>query len=339
MDDKMLKTYVVSTRVRLARNLDGYPFPSRLTSEKQAKEIIRKVSLGLNRVDEFKLYYMDAIDDEEADMLVENHLISPVLLRNKHVSGALINRENNVSVMINEEDHLREQCIVKGLDLKLAYDTMSEIDATISKSLKFAYDEELGYLTACPTNLGTGLRASVMMFLPALTINGKMNRVISNVERLGLTVRGTFGEGSESLGYTYQISNEITLGVKEEDVLDQVTAVVLKVVEMEREERENLKLGADAVHIKDKCLRSLGILTNCALLSTREFEELSYSVKLGVCLGYIKVDDVSEIDDLITEMQPSNVNLLASRRLSALERDIYRAEHVSKRFRKMFGGL
>jgi protein arginine kinase len=282
---------------------------------------------------------MDAIDDEEADMLVENHLISPVLLRNKHVSGALINRENNVSVMINEEDHLREQCIVKGLDLKLAYDTMSEIDATISKSLKFAYDEELGYLTACPTNLGTGLRASVMMFLPELTINGKMNRVISNVERLGLTVRGTFGEGSESLGYTYQISNEITLGVKEEDVLDQVTAVVLKVVEMEREERENLKLGADAVHIKDKCLRSLGILTNCALLSTREFEELSYSVKLGVCLGYIKVDDVSEIDDLITEMQPSNVNLLASRRLSALERDIYRAEHVSKRFRKMLGGL
>ena len=238
MEDNLLKTCAVSTRIRLARNLAGYPFPSKLTSEKQAKEIIRKVSLGLNRVDEFKLYYLDTTDEEEAEMLVENHLISPVLLNNKHVAGALINRENNVSVMINEEDHLREQCIVKGFDLRLAYDTMSEIDSTISKSLKFAYDEQLGYLTACPTNLGTGLRASVMMFLPALTINGKMNKVITSVSRLGLTVRVTYGEGTKAQGYTFQISNEITLGVKEEEILEQVDLVVRKVAEMEGEERQ-----------------------------------------------------------------------------------------------------
>lgn len=339
METDFLNTCVASTRIRFARNLDGYPFPTKLSGEKQAKEIIRKVSSGLNRVDEFKLYYLDDVDDEEADMLVENHLISPLLLMNRKIAGALINRENNVSVMINEEDHLREQCIVKGFDLHLAYNVMSEIDSTISKSLKFAYDEQLGYLTACPTNLGTGIRASVMMFLPALVINGKINRLISSVSRLGLTVRGTFGEGTRSQGYTYQISNEVTLGVKEEEILSLVETVVYKIAEMERSERENLKNCPSALEIKDKCLRSLGTLTNCALLSSEEFEELCYNVKLGVCLGYINVNEVSEIDDLITEMKPNNINLLARRRLTSRERDVYRAEHVAKKFRKITYGL
>lgn len=169
--DKISEGTVVSTRVRLARNLEGYPFPSHLKGEKQAKEIIRLVSSGLSRLDEFRLYYMDNVSDEQAVCLMENHLISPKLIENKRFSAALINREESVSIMINEEDHLREQCIVQGLDLRLAYDTMSEIDNRISGSMKFAYDEQLGFLTACPTNLGTGLRASVMMFLPALTVN------------------------------------------------------------------------------------------------------------------------------------------------------------------------
>ncbi len=204
--DNVSKT-VVSTRVRLARNLEGYPFPSHLKDEKQAKEIIRLVSSGLSRVDgftrpdEFKLYYMDGISEEEALSLKENHLISPNLIKNRRYSAALINSDKSISIMINEEDHLREQCIVSGLELRPAYEAMSKIDARISSSMKFAFDEQFGYLTACPTNLGTGLRASVMFFLPALTINGIMPKIIRSISRLGLTVRGIYGEGSEAEGY------------------------------------------------------------------------------------------------------------------------------------------
>lgn len=326
---------VVSTRVRLARNLEGYPFPSHLKDEKQAKEIIRLVTSGLSRLDEFKIYYMDAISEAEALSLKENHLISPNLIKNKKYSAALINREESVAIMINEEDHLREQCIVDGLDLKLAYDTMSEIDNHISKSMKFAYDEQLGFLTACPTNLGTGLRASVMLFLPALTINGLMPKVIKSISRLGLTVRGIYGEGSQAEGYVYQISNEVTLGVSEEFIISQVEEVVQKVCALEEAERQNLKNGPSALDIEDECLRSFGILTNCAKLTTDELIRYSACVKLGACLGYVKLDDVSLIDELCVKMRPSNINAAAERELTPVERDVYRAQYTAKYLKKI----
>ena len=325
---------VVSTRVRLARNIEGYPFPSHLKDERKAKDIIRLVTSGLARLDEFKIYYMDGISREEALSRKENHLISPNLL-NGRCSAALINREENVSIMINEEDHLREQCIVKGLDLQLAYDTMSEIDSRISKSMKFAYDEQFGFLTACPTNLGTGLRASVMQFLPALTINGKMPKVIKSISRLGLTVRGIYGEGSQAEGYLYQISNEVTLGVTEEEIISQVDEIVRKVCALEEAERDGLKKGASALEIQDECLRSFGVLTNCAKLTTAELIRYSASVKLGACLGYIKIDDVSLIDELCVKMRPSNINKASQRELTPVERDVYRAQYVGKYLRKI----
>lgn len=329
-----LSKTVVSTRVRLARNLEGYPFPYHLKDEKQAKEIIRLVTSALSRLDEFKLYYMDGISDAEALSLKENHLISPNLIKTRKYSAALINREENVSVMINEEDHLREQCIVKGYDLQLAYDTMSEIDNCIAKSMKFAYDEQLGFLTACPTNLGTGLRASVMMFLPALSINGLMPKVIKSISRLGLTVRGIYGEGSQAEGYLYQISNEVTLGVTEEYILSQVEEVVEKVCALEDAQRQNLKNGASALDIQDDCLRSYGVLTNCAKLTTEELIRYSSSVKLGACLGYINLDDVASIDELCVKMRPSNINAAAERELTAVERDVYRAQFTAKYLKK-----
>ena len=217
---------VASSRIRLARNLNGYPFPSRLKNDKQAKEIIRAVSSAINKVDEFRLYYMDGIPEEQALNLVENHLVSPLLLKRPSYSAVLINESRNVSIMINEEDHLREQCIEKGYALRSAYATMSQKDGIIAHSIQFAYDEQLGFLTACPTNLGTGLRASVMLFLPALTTTGWMPRVIRSANRLGLTVRGVYGEGSDADGYMYQLSNEVTLGLTEEFILSQVEQVV-----------------------------------------------------------------------------------------------------------------
>lgn len=335
--DRLSDGTVVSTRIRLARNLEGYPFPSHLKNEKQAKEIIRLVSCALARLDEFSLYYMDAISGEQAVSLMENHLISPKLIKNKHLSAALINTEESVSIMINEEDHLREQCIVKGLDLRFAYETMSEIDSRIAGSMKFAYDEQFGFLTACPTNLGTGLRASVMQFLPALTINGVMPKLIRSISRLGLTVRGVYGEGSDAEGYKYQISNEVTLGVTEEEILNQVEEVVKKVCELEAAERRTLLNGPNAIEVQDECLRAYGILTNCAKISAREFIKLTAKVKLGACLGFIDIPDVSLIDDLVVKLSPSNIAATASQQFTALERDIYRAKCCKKEFEKMKG--
>ncbi len=326
---------VVSTRVRLARNLEGFPFPSHLKDEKQAKEIIRLISSGLSKLSEFRLQYMDTVSDEQAVCLMENHLISPKLIKNKRYSAALINGEENVSSMINEEDHLREQCIVKGLDLKLAYETMSEIDNHISKSMKFAFDEQLGFLTACPTNLGTGLRASVMQFLPALTMNGLMPKLIRSVSRLGLTVRGMYGEGSDAEGFLYQISNEVTLGVTEDEILQQVGDVVKKVCALEESERRNLMRCDRSLDIQDECMRAYGVLTNCAKVSTTEFVKLISKVKLGACLGYVKLTDVSEIDRLMVKLRPTNINAAAQRNLTPLERDIYRARCAAATLKKL----
>lgn len=325
---------VASSRIRLARNLNGYPFPSRLKDDKQAKEIIRAVSSAINKVDEFKLYYMDGITEEEALNLVENHLVSPLLLKRPRYSAAVINEKRNVSIMINEEDHLREQCIEKGFALRQAYKTMSEKDNIIARSIQFAYDEQLGYLTACPTNLGTGLRASVMLFLPALTMSSLMPRVIRSANRLGLTVRGIYGEGSQAEGYMYQLSNEVTLGVTEDEILTQVEEIVARVAEMEESERLKLKTCERAMQIKDTCLRSFGVLTNCALMPSEEFEKLCANLKLGVCLGYLDFGGIGWIDDLMIKMKPSNINLLAGRKLTAAERDAYRADFASRRIRE-----
>lgn len=325
---------VASSRIRLARNLNGYPFPSRLKSDKQAKEIIRAVSSAINKIDEFKLSYMDGISEDEALNLVENHLVSPLLLRRPSYSAAVINHRRNISIMINEEDHLREQCIEKGYALRSAYATMSEKDNIMARSIQFAYDEQLGYLTACPTNLGTGLRASVMLFLPALTNAGYIPKVIRSANRLGLTVRGMYGEGSQAEGYMYQLSNEVTLGVTEDEIITLVEQVTERVAEMELSERKRLKTGGRSMYIKDACLRSYGILTHCAVISGEEFEKLCANLKLGVCLGYFSSSGIGWIDDLIIDMKPSNLSLLAGRKLSAPERDCCRADYASRRIKE-----
>ena len=333
MTDFMQGT-VVTSRIRRARNLNGYPFPERLKSDKQAKEIIRSVSSAINKVDEFRLYYMDSISDDDALNLVENHLISPALLKKPARSAALINEAGNVSIMINEEDHLREQCIQSGLSLRSSYAIMSAKDSLIARSIAFAYDEQLGYLTACPTNLGTGLRASVMMFLPALAIGGLMPELVSRARRNGLTIRGAYGEGSSAEGYTYQLSNEVTLGVSEEEILTQVEEAVSKVEELEAVERKNLRNGANGLALKDKCLRAYGILTNCALMPSEEFSSLCADLKLAACLGYLNCD-TTRIDELTIKMKPSNLNVLAGRKLTSEERDSYRAQYASNRIKSI----
>ncbi len=335
MSDSKSNT-VISTRVRLARNIDGYPFPAHLKDEK-ANEIIRKVSGAVKNLDEFDMYNMDSISKEDAFALMENRLISPKLIENSQISAAMINREEAISIMINEEDHLREQCIVKGKDIKLAYAAMSSLDKTIASSLKFAYDDQFGYLTACPTNLGTGLRVSVMMFLPALTLRGAMDSIMRSVSRMGLTVRGSHGEGSDAEGFEYQISNEVTLGLTEDEILAQVDDVADRICARELEARKQLIENDTTFDLKDRCLRSLGILENCARLTSEELLNLSSYVKLGACLGYIPLKDVSAIDDLVVKMRPSNIMSSSDKQLSTDERDIYRADYVGKYLKKTIG--
>lgn len=334
MTDFTLGT-VVSSRIRLARNINGYPFPSRLKSDRQAKEIIRSVSAAVIGMDEFRLSYMDAISEDDALNMVENRLISPALLRTPSRSAVLVNEKGDLSIMINEEDHLREQCISPGMTLRASYELLSAKDTQIGESIPFAYDERLGYLTACPTNLGTGLRASVMMFLPALYLGGMMREVINSATRLGLTVRGAYGEGSEAEGYTYQVSNEVTLGVSEETVIARVEEVVKKIIEIEASERERLRCAPDAVRLKDKCLRAYGVLTSCALLSSSELDKLCADLKLAACLGYLKIEDIHAVDELTLKMKPSNVHRNTGGYLTPDERDAYRAKQVTQEIKKI----
>ena len=319
-----LESTIVSTRVRLARNIAGYPFPSKINAV-QAGEIIRLVNTEANRASVFNLYRMNDISRLVARCLMEDHLISADLIANTEFGAALIDEEERFSIMINEEDHLREQYLIPGFNLARAYERISALDETLSKSIRFAYDKELGYLTACPTNLGTGLRASVMVFLPGLTRLNKMNSVIHSISKLGLTVRGVYGEGSVAEGYMYQISNEVTRGVTEEYVISEVEKAVLEVVRLEVRARE-LLVQKDYVDVKDECRRSFGILTNCEKVSFKEFLQLISNVKLGVALGYIPIRNISKIDELIVNARPANIDLYSGGEVGEREQDICRAE-------------
>lgn len=325
---------IITSRVRLARNLEGYPFA--LKNEKTAKEIVKAVNRALVKSDTFNLYYTANLSSLKLEAMKERHLISQNLIDNRKYGAVLINTEENVSVMIGEEDLIREQCFMRGLRLTEAYKRLDKIDDELAKNLDIAYDEKLGYLTACATNLGTGLRASVMMFLPALTLSGKIPDLLEEVERLGLTLRGVYGEGSNADGYVYQISNETTLGVSEYDVLREVEQTVERICIAERDEMENL-CSRNEIKVMDTVRKSYGILTNALLLSYGEFLNHVANVKLGAMLGYINLVSPEKIDDLIISVRPANLCEQYGKNLSATDRDLYRAEVVGKTLIKLKG--
>ncbi len=322
----------VSTRVRLARNFADYPFPNRL-NEDQARTIVRLVAADLCSVEAFDLYYMNSVDAEKAEFLKERYLISQDLIDHKRIGAALVSDDESISVMINEEDHIREQYFMKGYDLKRVYERISGIDDIIADAIPFAYDETFGYLTACPTNLGTGLRASVMLFLPALARRGCMGRIAAEFKRLGLTVRGGYGEGSGAEGDMYQISNEVTLGVSEEEILAAVKEAVDRLVATELKERERM-WETGGLPLTDRILRAYGVLTNCMTIGAREFLSLMTEVKLGVAFGVFD-GRMEELDDLIVALRPANIDRLNGAPLTDAGRDIYRAEYAGKALRGM----
>lgn len=321
-------TTVISTRIRLARNVEGFAFPHKITKT-QGKEIADRVDGALFKMDDFHRYDLDDIGETETTLLEEQYLISPALKRHKAVSSAFVSSDREVSVMVNEEDHLREQYILKGFDLYKAYERISGIDDGLNEALPFAFDRKLGYLTACPSNLGTGMRASVLMFLPALSKEQKLKGLLPALKKNGLTVRGGFGEGTKADGYTYQISNEQTLGYSEADILSHVNEVCLNLADLESRARERM-LDEDEIGYRDLCLRAYGAITNCARLTEDELLAAIVKIRLGCALGFFKAESSEAFHDFVANMRPASFRTGNCKGATKEEENVVRAKIVGK---------
>ena len=316
---------VLSTRIRLARNLDEYPFPSRLdVAGKNRVNSLVKSALFENDSKDFSYIEMKDLSRRQAVSLAERHLISPEFAAKKDGSALMLSGDESVSIMLCEEDHIRLQVMKSGLALEEAFDIADKLDSLLDSRLNYAFDERIGYLTACPTNLGTAMRASVMLHLPALTRCGQISRLANTVSKLGLTIRGAYGEGSRSSGDVYQISNQITLGITEETAIANLKSIVLQLVGQERTAAAKMvKNAAD----EDKIFRAYGILKNARLLSTEEFMELASLVRLGAARGILDVS-IEKINELIVNMQPATVSAANENADTAAARDAIRATAV-----------
>lgn len=324
---------VLSSRIRLARNLNKIPFPHKLNIDR-GKEVVRLIenafyTSSYNK-DEFKTIYLWEKDGLPKNVFLDKHLISKSLLNNSDTAAFILDKNETVSIMINEEDHIRMQCITAGFNLEEVYNLSNNIDNLLEEKLDYAFDEKLGYLTACPTNIGTGLRASVMIHLPALTLSNKINGVVNAVTQVGMTVRGLFGEGSKAVGNIYQISNQVTLGVTEEEILSNLKAVVSQIINEENLSRDNL-IKNYKYEMEDKIYRALGILKSAILLKYEECLKLLSEVRLGVEMGIIKDVDKVTLNNLLVEIQKSTIQQIYNKKLFDKEIEFNRAKLVRER--------
>ena len=322
---------MISSRIRLARNIKGIPFTGRMTVE-QKKAVCTKVKEVASAIPGYKFDYIDMenVTAIQAGSMVEEHLISVEFANNREGEGLLLDRKHNVSVMINEEDHLRIQVLGRGEKLATLYETASEIDDALDEKLHFAFSEKLGYLTHCPTNLGTGLRASVMMHLPALHESGLINKIINTVSQVGLTVRGMYGEGSEPAGCVYQVSNQITLGISEKDTIERLEDIVCQIARNEAALREKM---LENISIEDRVFRSYGIAREARIMSSQEFMKLMSDIRLGIEGGLLNLD-TKVLDELCIKVQPYTLMLYGGEGMEIRQRDIKRAEIVRDKLKE-----
>lgn len=325
-----LNEIILSSRIRLARNLKNTPFPTYLGKEQSAGIVKSVENSFINSPDsEYLLHNMDKTNLLDKQVLVERHLISPELAKSNK-GAVIIKKDEIISIMINEEDHIRIQTILPGLQIMEAWRIADEIDNKLEQNLDYAYDEKLGYLTCCPTNVGTGMRASAMVHLPALNLTGNIGKILQTVTQIGLTIRGLYGEGTEILGNLFQISNQITLGPTEEEIIDNTNGVTNQIIDKEREAR-NILLNSNRIHLEDKIWRSWGILKNAKIMSTQECMNLLSDIRLGVDLEIIKDLSVSIINEIMIETQPAGINKYANEELTPEARDILRAQIIREK--------
>lgn len=314
---------IISSRVRLARNISDLPFPN-MMSIGEKKDLVSRAEKAIsdNNILGFPLRSVVVIDlkDIFLSQLVDNHIISIQFTKEKDGS-IILSDDQSVAVMVGEEDHFRIQVFRPGLDLSGAYDTADKIDTALAADQKIAFDKELGYLTQCPTNLGTGMRASVMMHLPALESSGNMRSISESISKRGLTIRGSYGEGSKAVGSLYQISNQITLGITEKEIIDNLESIVLQIYQMERDVRNSL----DKNLVEDSCYRSLGILKYARQISSEEMSELISTIRLGAAMGIIEEVDSEHCNRLAAIISPAAIMSIGGEKMSAQERDVKRA--------------
>ncbi len=321
---------VISSRVRLARNLDGFPFLSRATDD-QKGEIVERVRAPLEGLDlRSKPHYVDVDSADEMlnGFLVERHLISRELQHGRGPRGVAFGSDEVVSVMVNEEDHIRIQAIRSSLCLEDTYRVALAVDQALEQSLDFAASQRYGYLTACPTNVGTGLRASVMLHLPAMVRMKQIEKLFNAARRTGLTVRGFYGEGTMASGDLYQISNQVTLGVTEEEILATLERILPKILDYERRCREELVSDRRLLRLEDGCHRALATLRAARILSTEEAMQSLSMVRLGIVTGLLAGVSLERVNELFVLSQPAHVQKIHGQIIDPPERDALRAEFV-----------
>jgi len=333
-----IKDVVLSSRIRLARNIARFPFPS-IMQPQHAKEIVDRVKKSILDGDpvlsrDFTFMSMKEVPAIERQILVEKRLASQDLVQNSDASALILDSNERIAIMINEEDHIRMQCVLPGFQLDKAWDMLNRIDDVIEEKVEYAFHEQLGYLTSCPTNVGTGLRASAMLHLPALTITKQMNGILQIISKIGLTARGLYGEGSEALGNIYQISNQITLGPTEEDIINNLTIACQQIIEKERMARKAL-LKVNGMQFEDALWRAYAVLAHARVLELKEFMALVSQVRLGVNLNIIPDISMEALDELVITGQPGGLLKNAGRSLDDEELNILRAEIMRKQIKEI----
>ena len=320
---------VLSSRVRLARNLSNFHFVHR-ARVKDLKEIISRCKSAAEATSHLEGgFYVDVKGLLPVDLqfLVERHLISLEMAGNGKSRGLIVGQGEVLSLMINEEDHIRLQAFASGLQLERAYELASDLDDALENRLEYAFSEKWGFLTACPTNTGTGLRGSVLIHLPGLVLTKDIDKVLRGVSQVGLAVRGFYGEGSEVEGNFFQVSNQTTLGRSEEDIISSLNKVAKQIIEYERNAREMLVASARP-EVEDKIWRAFGILTNARTLTSDEIINLCSAVRLGVGLGIMRSISTKDLNELLVLTQPAHLQKIFDAEMEPQERDVKRAEYV-----------
>jgi len=327
---------VITSRIRLARNLRGFSFPgwARKSERAEALKILRPAVEELSPMKDAFSRELSELTSVQKQVLVERHLISREHAARTDGSGAVIERRQSFSIMLNEEDHLRMQSIRPGLKLTEAYEALNELDTELESKLDYAFDPKLGYLTTCPTNLGTGLRASAMLHLPALVLSDQIGQVLQAVNKIGLAVRGLYGEGTESLGNLYQISNQSTLGESEGDIISRLERVISQVASHEQNAREKL-MEDDPEMVSDKIGRAYGVLRHAYLIDSKEALNHLSLLRLGGDLEIFPKKTVHLCDVLLMDIQQAHLQLHAGMKLSPEHRDSIRAEIVRSRLQSL----
>ena len=323
---------VISSRIRLARNLEKFPFATRATKASQA-EVLKIAVEGITQCPTIKrplILEMGELDEVDRQFLVERHLVSREHIVHPDQKGVAIGEGEVVGIMINEEDHLRLQVMQSGMNLPDAWSLVDALDDELSEAVPYAYSSDWGYLTCCPTNTGTGMRASVMAHLPALVITKQINKVLHTITKLGLTARGLYGEGTEASGNFFQISNQVALGRSEEEIVENIDRILKEVIHQEQAARESLMTN-NRTQLEDRMWRAFGILRHAKTMSSGEALDLLSAVRLGVDLGVMNGLDRKAVNELFLFSQPAHLQKLEGKTLTAKERDTKRAQLIRTR--------